>query len=139
MAEPIFKHLSEEETLVAREFINRVIPDAKLKFDVPLKSKLPLGISEMKEPYKSLWEYLTAKKIDIVAEYPDKVMIIEVKQRLHASAVGQLLLYKKMYLEQYKPAKPIELWHIAMYPDLDVIDLLKDLGIKWWCLNESII
>jgi len=139
MPEPIFKHLSEEEVVIAKEFIRRVIPDAKVKFDVPLKSKIPTALETAPPNYKMLWEYLTAKKIDFVAELPEKIMIVEVKQRLHASAVGQLLLYKKMYIEQYKPLKPIELWHIANYPDLDVIELLNDMGIRWWCLNESII
>ena len=139
MAEPLFKHLSEEEVAVAKEFIRRVIPDAELKFDVPLKSKLPAALETAPQPYKSLWEYLTAKKIDFIAEYPDKIMIVEVKRKLSASAVGQLLLYRKMFAEQYKPGKPIELWHIANYPDLDVIELLNELGIRWWCLSESLI
>ena len=116
-----------------------MIPDAKLKFDVPLKSKAPAALETAPEHYRKLWEYLTAKKIDFIAEYPEKIMIVEVKRKLSASAVGQLLLYRKMFTEQYKPGKPVELWHIANYPDLDVIELLNELGIRWWCLSESLI
>jgi len=139
MVKPVFKHLSEEENIVAEEFIKRVVPDGEVKFDVPLKSRKALVVETAPEHLKKLWEYLTAKKIDMIVEYPSKIMIVEIKRILSAAAVGQLLLYKKMYTEQYKPLKPIELWHIAMYPDWDVIDLLSELDIKWWVLNESLV
>jgi len=139
MVRAVFKHLSEEENIVAQEFIKRVVPDGEVKFDIPLKSKKTIAIEAAPEHYRKLWEYLTAKKIDMIVEYPAKIMIVEIKRILSAAAVGQLLLYKKMYVEQYKPLKPIELWHIAMYPDWDVIELLNEMDIKWWVLNESLI
>lgn len=139
MAEALFKHQSEEERIVAEEFIKRYLVGAKITFDLPLASKKPARWEEMPENYKRMWEYLLAKKIDFIAELPEKIMIVEVKQKLSASGVGQLLLYKKMYEEQYKPVKPLELWQIAMYPDPDVIELCDKLGIKWWCMNASTI
>jgi len=139
MARPIFKHQSEAEIVVAKAFIERVFPQAKVEFDVPLKSSKPADWESMPENYRKMWEYLTAKKIDMVMHLPEKILIVEVKQKLGASGVGQLLLYKMMYLEQYKPGKPVELWQIAMYPDPDVVKLCEKLGIKWWCLNASLI
>jgi len=139
MAEPIFKHTNPQERFIAEEFIKRFCQEARVTFDVPLVSRKPAKWEEMPENYKIMWQYLTAKKIDFIAEFSDRIWIVEVKDKLSAAGIGQLLLYKKMFVEQYKPGKPIELWLIAIYPDLDVIDLCNDLGIKWWVLNASLI
>jgi len=129
-----FKHLSEYEIIVAEQFLKRVVVDwIKVECDVPLKV-LQAKTLKLVEPWKSMWEYLTAKKIDMVIHKPDKIMLVEVKQKISASAYGQLKLYEKLYRDQYKPTKPLELWHIAMYDDPTVRYWLESMGIKTWVI-----
>jgi len=130
-----FKHLSETERLVAEEFLKRVIVGGKVECDVPLKVPLKIPKEPRYEAWIKMWEYLTAKKIDMVIETEDAIHIVEIKEKLSASAVGQLKLYKMLYEEQYKPRKPIVLWHIAVWPDDAVIRLLEKEKIRWWCLH----
>jgi len=138
MVEIKFKHLSEDEVVAAERFI-RMIPNIeKIEFDVPLKTTKISEVRKEFEAFARMWEYLTAKKIDIVIHLPEKIMIVEVKKKLSASAAGQLLLYRDLYLQEYKPNKPIELWHIAVYGDSSVIPLLEKLNIKWWYMYETI-
>lgn len=110
----------------------------KIEFDVPLKTTKISEVRKEFETFARMWEYLTAKKIDIVIHLPEKIMIVEVKKKLSASAAGQLLLYRDLYLQEYKPNKPVELWHIAVYGDSSVIPLLEKLNIKWWYMYETI-
>ena len=101
-------------------------------YDVRLVSKKLEWVKYKEEPWYRLWLKVTAKRIDAVCIDEAYVNIIEVKRYMLASGVGQLLLYKKMYQEQYKPKKPIRLWLIAYYPDPDVIELCDELGIATW-------
>lgn len=137
MAQETFKHLSEEEIIAAREFLKVVPRPNRLEFDVALRVQEKKEESEEKKAWAKAWEYLTAKKIDMVLHYDDKIMLVEVKKKLSASAAGQLLLYKDLYLSQFQPKKPLELWHVAIFCDASVIPLLEKLGIKWWCLYAS--
>lgn len=137
MSPEVFKHLSEEEIIAAREFLRRIPEPRRIEFDVPLKVQEIKPTKKEEEGLARMWEYLTAKKIDMVIHYDEKIMIVEVKKKLSASAAGQLLLYKDLYVQQYKPAKPIELWHIAIYSDPSVVPLLEKLGIKYWYMYAS--
>lgn len=138
MAEIQFKHLSEDEIVAAREFLKSIPRPKKIEFDVPLKVQTIQPIGKEDESFKKMWEYLTAKKIDMVLHYDDKIMIVEVKKKLSASAAGQLLLYRDLYIEQFKPQKPLELWHVAVFGDSAVVMLLEKLKIKWWYMYETI-
>lgn len=82
-----------------------------------------------------MWEALTAKRIDAVAETDTFIHIIEVKRVMLPSGIGQLLLYSYLYNEQFKPTKNIKLWLIAKYPDPDVIHVCKQMGIQTWVMS----
>jgi len=60
-----------------------------------------------------MWIALHQKRIDALVQTPGTVFIIEVKERVTSTAVGQLLVYKHLYQQQTRDARPIELVLLA--------------------------
>lgn len=51
---------------------------------------------------------LAAKRIDVVGHKPGEIWIVEVKPEAGVAALGQLLCYRILYIEKFKPtAEPI--------------------------------
>lgn len=131
-----FRHLSENEIIVANELIKRKFQNAKkIECDVPLESEKARFLTE-NSPYARMWKYLTAKKIDLVVHLPDCIYIVEIKEKLSASAFGQLKLYEYLYKLQYKPKLPIKLMHAAFYDDPDVREFLQKNGVEVFTLRS---
>lgn len=75
---------------------------------------------------------LAAKRIDVVGHRPGEVWIIEVKPEAGTSAIGQLVSYRILYIEKFKPAtEPV----CCLVTDNLVPDerfLLDHLGFKFF-------
>ena len=127
-----FPHYTEEERRALEEFMKAGILHGVWSFEVRLKSRISEFAKELPENWRRMWETVTAKRIDAVCEEPDRINIIEVKRRLMSSGIGQLITYEKMYKEQFKPTKPIQLWMVAWENDPDVAKVCADMGIKTW-------
>jgi len=134
MPRPKFPHFTKDEAEVLEAFMKQYPNVQKWEFDVRLKSKKAEGIKFENEMMKLFWEKATAKRIDAVAHLTNEIWLIEVKRYMLSSGIGQLLVYSFMYNEQFKPKKYVKLWLIAKYPDPDVIEVCKKLGIKTWSM-----
>lgn len=53
------------------------------------------------DPYSRSFQMLTQKKIDVVAYKGDLVEIIEIKPLAGASAMGQILAYRALWLQRH--------------------------------------
>lgn len=138
MASWKFKHLSELERIVADALLKHVFPNAKkVEFDVPLVSE-KIKYIEDRGPFYEMWKYLTAKKIDMVVHLETSIYIVEIKEKLSASAYGQLKLYEYLYKLQYKPKLPVKLLHAAYYNDPDVEAFLKSMNIEIFYLKRIV-
>ena len=49
----------------------------------------------------------TRKRVDVIGHTPEAIWIIEIKPRGGQGAVGQLQNYRRLYLEEYRPDKPV--------------------------------
>ena len=60
------------------------------------------------------------RRVDAVAETAEDIWIFEVKERVGLSALGQLLAYFDLYVEEYRPYKAVFLAAIGprMEPDI---------------------
>jgi len=133
-----FPHYTEREKEALLQFMRQGIVHGQWQFEVRLVSKKVKWITKPEDPYYRMWLKNTAKRIDAVCIDAAHVHLIEVKEYLLPSGVGQLLLYRKMYLEQHKPKKPIKLWYVAYWPDPDVEELCKELGIEVWTVRRTL-
>ncbi len=73
---------------------------------------------------------LTQLRIDVVAETPDEIFIIEVKPRAGRSALGQLESYHFWYLKQFSPTKPVRLAVVCIDVDRNVEPIFIQRGIR---------
>jgi len=127
-----FRHFSPEEKEIMKAFMEAHPALFNYRFDVRVGGK-KAELADIKEEWvKLMWKSLLAKRIDAVAEDRSYLYIIEVKQWMLLSGVGQLLGYKELYKQTYPVIKPIKLVYAVRYPDPDVIDVCKAYGINWW-------
>lgn len=88
----------------------------KLYYDVLLGGPV-LTPAQEKDVYWRMWRKNVSKRADAVAELKDSVWIIEVAKTPGLRAVGQLQVYRALWIEDPKIDKPEET--ILVYQDLD--------------------
>lgn len=76
-------------------------------------------------------EVLSKLRIDAVGESPENMDIIEVKPRGNMAAMGQLLTYKKHYIDEYKPTKPVRMVLVCGVIDPNIVELATGYGIVY--------
>lgn len=88
-------------------------------FQVAVGSGQPLP-SSASDADRKAWDKLTSKRIDAVGINKDGITVIEVKPRGGASALGQALVYRDLYILKMKPAQPVAALVLCNYVDEDV-------------------
>jgi len=73
---------------------------------------------------------LSQKRVDVVVRAGDVVWVLEIKRRAGLSALGQLLGYGVLYVEEYSPMFPPRLGVIAEAVMPDISDVLLEFGIS---------
>jgi hypothetical protein len=86
--------------------------------------------SDYDENLRGMWKYLGSKRADVIAETRDKVWIIEVTSEAHIKALGQLMTYKSLWLEDPKNSKPVEMVLVCDEEDADVVASMQGYGIR---------
>lgn len=80
-----------------------------VQYDVKVGSPPPFDPT-VSEEINSDMAALYKRKIDVIGLKNEQIDIIELKPNADAAAVGQILLYKKLYVEDFAPSvepKPI--------------------------------
>ena len=131
---PKYPHMRIWEEEIMDSFHNAKLLEATWTYDVPLKIRTGEYPTLMSDNEKQLWNRLTSKRIDAVAETPGVIYTIEIKDRLRPSAVGQALTYKTLYEEKFKPTKPVIAAIIAKYGDPDMQHVCDVFHIKTWVI-----
>lgn len=78
---------------------------------------------------QNMTRYNTRMRIDILAWQGDQPEIIECKERVLASVLGQLLAYRKLFLDENPGAREPRLTAIGRASTRDSIDVLTAHGI----------
>lgn len=121
--------LSPDDLLVWRRFIS--VHGARIRhaeFQVRVgKGARPWPAGAGPEPPD--WSALTSKRIDVVAETDLGLTLIEVKPRASASALGQLLLYRDLYVEEKRPTTLVALWVVCYFGDADLTATALRYGV----------
>lgn len=84
---------------------------------------------QLKDPMTKMWRANVSKRADAIAETSDWVWIIEVARSPGLRAVGQLLVYRSLWREDPKIAKPVELALVLEVVDQDLIAAATEVGI----------
>ena len=86
--------------------------------------------AEYCEKLRGMWKYLGSKRADVIAETKDEVWIIEVTDELSIKAMGQLMTYKALWLDDPKISKPVEMILVCGWTDADILASMQSYGIR---------
>lgn len=81
------------------------------------------------------WYQCTAKRADLVADYEDRVEIVEFRFNASSNAIGRLLCYKQCWEEDPVIPKPLVLRLVTNIYDRDVETLCKQFAIFYEVLS----
>lgn len=84
---------------------------------------------EERDPMKRMWRALTSKRADAIAELDEELWLIEVSAYPGMRALGQLLTYHTLWLNDPKIDKPIKMVLVADQIDMDVKSSYSSCGI----------
>lgn len=90
---------------------------------------------EEKDRLKWMWRYNNSKRPDIIAERETEVWIIEVATRPGLRAIGQLLTYSALWLEDPKINKLEKMVLVAQAIDTDLISAASKYGISTYIIT----
>lgn len=93
------------------------------EYDVLVGNGVVAGDTE-NDPYAKSFQMLTQKKIDVVGYKSDQVFIVEIKPLAGASAMGQVLGYRNLWLKDNPDRDPDNV-HMAIITNMPQSDFAK--------------
>lgn len=103
-------------------------PFLKLYYDCLLGGPF-LDAEEMKDPYKKDWRILSSKRADAIAELENEVWIIEVAKEPGLRAIGQVQVYRALWLRDPKIMKIERPVLVADTINKDLLDAAGMYGV----------
>jgi len=124
-----FRHYKPEEREIGRRFVRKALIEGMYYFDVYLMTRRAEEVIKRVGLERATMAVPFLYRIDCVIETPAYIYIVEIKQRLRPSGLGELLIYSEMYKEQYEPTKPIKLAYVYEIHDDDTAEVAEKYGI----------
>jgi len=104
-------------------------PFLKLYYDCLLGGPF-LTPEQMKDPYLKDYRLLNSKRADAIAELKDQVWIIEVAKEPGLRALGQVQVYRALWLRDPKIMKPEKVVLVADRINPDLLDAAGMYGVQ---------
>lgn len=89
---------------------------------------------KLSDPLFYMWRALNAKRIDAIGETEKEVWLIEVSNDPGLRAVGQIQVYSKLWSEDPKIEKPVQLVFVCAKVDPDLLSAAAAFGIVSYVL-----
>jgi len=123
-------HYKREEYEIAIRWLMYHAPNGKISFDWRLPVRHVPSEIRGDPKLEAAWLHLKQERIDAVVETDEEIILVEIKDVVRKSAIGQLLHYKRRFEEEYKPDKPIKLMIVAGEDDPEVRKTAEEEGIE---------
>lgn len=81
------------------------------------------------------WRAITQKRADVVVELPDHWRLVELREQAQANAIGRLLVYRTLWLDDPPDQRPLELQLVTNVDDPDVRRIARDNQIDYLVLE----
>lgn len=124
-----YPHMMVEDTLVWTKFLQLDLVEIKrVWYDV----RVGMSVLRMVEPptqESRIAAGLTRKRIDVIASVGDDFWVIEVKPRANMYAVGQVLVYTRLFAQEYVSTGQVIPVIVCGNSDEDLQDEFEDFGI----------
>lgn len=133
-----YPHMLPHETLIWDRFIAVYgLPEGDVDYDVHLGKGAevnPLWPSWMVRMVRQL----STHRADVVVTRPDEVLIIETKSIAGMGAVGQLVGYEALWLQEHGVDRPVNLLCVCERMEADIRTVFKFYGIEVIELGEVV-
>lgn len=108
----------------------------RLYYDVCVGG-VTLSEERKKDPMWRMWRKTSAKRIDALAETKDAVWIVEVADRPGLRSLGQLQVYRSLWIEDPKILKPEWMVLVCQYLDTDLGAAAAQNGVLIYVMPEK--
>ncbi len=124
-------HMSIGDAYLWSKFIDKKgIYYSGFEYDVRVGAKVTLPPNSPDWLFKSA-DSLSQKRIDVVMHDPKHIYIVEVRGNANAGVLGNLIVYKQLYIASYKPVKPVLPFLVTDTPHIDLVIAMKELRIPY--------
>ena len=127
-----YTHLKPDEKEIAKRFVEKDIFPGEYIYDVHLDVETPTPPDHWTNKEIRAYQTLRAKRIDLLVKRPDGIWIFEITPKVSKAAVGGVLTYRDLYIEQFKPKVPVHVGIIVEMDDKAYHPTLDKLGIELW-------
>ena len=124
-----YTHLKKDEKAIAKRFRARYYYPGKWIYDLHLEVPPVALPAYWTKKDRDNFADLKAKRIDLLIDGPKEIWIMEITPKLSKPAVGGCLVYKELYLKQFKPKVPVKMGIIVEVDDEAYHPTCKKLGI----------
>lgn len=126
---PKYPHLLGEDVPIWDKFI-QVFPVFfdSVDYDIKIGSGVNADVIDDTK-YKTFYEDLTKKRIDVIGYLNEFITIVEIKKRVSLSTLGQILGYKFLYSKEHPDLKLIKTLIITSTIDRDDLSVLEHFHI----------
>jgi len=133
---PKYPHLLGEDIPIWNRFIKQY-PDYfdTVDYDIKVGTGVNAEVISDKK-YRSYYEDLTKKRIDVLGWKNFFVTIVEIKKRVSLGTLGQILGYKYLYSRAHPEQKLIKILVITSSIDRDDRQVLEHYAIPFKVINS---
>jgi len=124
----VFPHFKTEEVEVAKRFLASGRLTGKWSFWIVLDTPASLAVRDRGAGEEEVWMWQL--QADAICETDSDIWIVEFKERVRPSGIGQLLTYRYFYRKIYKPSKPVKMVMVATIDDEAIREVCQEIGIK---------
>ncbi len=127
-----FVHFKPDELAVAERWVKQTNLDGSITWDVKLSRDPGRSPANAPASQAELFAFLQQFRIDAVVETDKEVWLVEFKDRVRMSGLGQLITYAALYREQYKPTKPVRMLMVAGQndPQIAIVGNAQGIGVE---------
>lgn len=126
---PSYPHMLAEDTEVWSKYLaDPVRSIAELWYDVHVGRPvlLPVGADDID---KRIARGITRKRIDVICRVDSVLWVVEIKPYASMLALGQVLSYTRMFIEEFRPKEDVASVIVCDAVDVDLLDEFEALEV----------
>lgn len=126
---PSYPHMLTEDTEVWSKYLAKpVLPIKEVWYDVHVGQAvlLPVGADSLDE---RIARGITRKRIDVVCRVDSSLWVVEIKPFASMLALGQVLSYTRMFIEEFRPTEDVASVIVCDAVDRDLLDEFEALDV----------
>ncbi|MBA7532757.1 hypothetical protein ES705_24987 [subsurface metagenome] len=126
---PSYPHMLAEDTAVWSKYLAAPVHRIKeVWYDVHVGRPVS-GVKPDDKLGMRIASGITRKRIDVVARVGGGLWVVEIKPFAGMMALGQILSYTRLFIEEYRPEEEVRSVVVCDSLDPDLVDEFEDMGV----------